>query len=194
MKEQHAAVLIAGSEDRFISSINAMNDYLGALGIRTSVLRFEHTSVVLDAITRMSSLVTTAGVLLVVIDAHGSEDGIETPSSLNRLTYRKIVDAVGAEERRVQFVTSTCYGQFLIKYLIGRRSGLSTGVITTWEGFATTYDNTTKDVLSAWSQNMLPEKMIERQIYSGGVLPYDSEFMAVQRWGAIHDDTFFSSK
>ena len=194
MKVQHAAVLIAGSEIRFTTAVDAMDVYLRGLNIKTSVHYHAHTSVILRAIGEMATKVSEHGVLLIVVNAHGSKVGIEGPSVLSELTYQKIVRALPSENRRVQFVTATCYGQFLIKHLIGCRSGLSTGVITTWEGFKETSDDTIRDVLQAWSNRQLPEEAVRRLQYCGGILPYDSDFMAVQRWGAIHDDYFFAPK
>lgn len=193
MKIKHGAVLIAGSEQEFVKSINAMAGYLGSLGVSTLIYHHEESEKVLAGIKNMSSQISEDGVLLVVIFAHGAKNGIESPSISKRLFYKDMVAALPKKRTRVQFVTSTCYGQFLIKYLIGKRCGMSTGVITAWEGFRETYDDVIADVLQAWKKRKLPEDFIGRHSFSGE-LSYDSEFSGVQRWGAIHDEYFFAPK
>jgi hypothetical protein len=193
MKHQHKAVLIAGSENHFVESIASMDIFLQSLGVQTFVHHFARTSDVLSSIKTASRSLSEQDVLLIVIAAHGSKTGIESPNYFNNLSYRKIIRALPESPKRVQFVTATCYGHFLIKELIGVRSGLCTGVITTWEGFRTTYDDTVLDVVDAWSNCILPEKRISKQMFSGCDAPYDVDFLGFQRWGGIHDQFFFSA-
>lgn len=189
-----AALLISGSEDRFETSIVKMISLLLLLKIPYVWLRNPDNATTEKAFCDMRQIINEYGVLLVVIHAHGAVTGIESSSDAKILNYKKIIADLPPEPCRVQFVTATCYGHHLIKELIAaNRSGLSTGVITTWEGFRTTYEDTVHDVAEAWSNSMRPEQRIGTQIFSTGKI-YDSEFLGVQRWGAMHDKLFYPPK
>lgn len=190
-KTRHAALLIAGSEKRFLGPIVKLQQYLANWGMPALTLVHPSNPSLLSTLRRLSKEVSEGGVLLIVINGHGSKTGFETSSFTGRMSYRRLVAALPKEPMRVQIIDSSCYGHFLIKELIGRRSGLYTGVITGWEGFKTTYDDVVSDVAKAWASGELPEQSIGRQIYAG---KQDSEFLGVQRWGGIFDDFFLNKR
>ncbi len=190
-KTRHAALLIAGSEERYLRPTVRFQEYLSSRGVQAMTLLHPKNPSVLSSVRMLTEAVSSGGVLLIVINGHGSKTGFETSSFTGRMSYRRLVAALPKEPMRVQFIDSSCYGHFLIKELIGRRSGLYTGVITGWEGFKATYGDLTIDVARAWANGVLPEEVITRQIYAGN---QDSEFLGVQRWGAIFDDFFVTRR
>lgn len=190
-KTRHAALLIAGSEESFLAPIDLFQQYLHGLGVTTLVLRHPSDKEILECIRVLSGTISSDGTLLVAVNAKGTKSGFECSSIFGELSYHRLIKALPTDPKRVLIIDSSGYAHFLIKEMIGSRSGLCTGIITPWEGFTSPKHNLIADVHKAWSRGKLPEEAIDRQIYSGN---QDSEFLGVQRWGAIFDDFFLAKR
>ncbi len=188
---RHTALLIAGSDESFVATVEQFRRYLLSLGVTTLVLCHPTDKEILECIRVLSGTTSFDGTLLVAINAKGTKSGFECSSIFGELSYRRFVKSLPAEPKRVQIIDSSGYAHFLIKEMIGSRSGVCTGIITPWEGFASPKHNLIADVHKAWTKGLLPEEAVTRQIYAGN---QDSEFLGVQRWGAIFDDFFVTRR
>jgi hypothetical protein len=128
--------------------------------------------------------------VLISFHGHGSEVGWES-DGLTDISYKQLVKICSAFPHYIQFINSTCYGHFLVKYLIGVRSLKMTGAICDWESDAESYGTAIQDVLRAWPEGCRPEECITEDIYSSDEAGFDLHFMPTLRWGAMFDNWFF---
>lgn len=186
------ALLISGSEVRHREKTAELAKHLRSIDVGVTELRLPTPRKALTEIRNLLERSSEDSLVLISFYGHGSQDGWESGAKKpfkSSILYKDIVSLCAKYPHHIQFLNSTCHGHFLIKHLIGARSGRITGALTDWEGYQVSYGNAISDVIRSWPQGMRPEDYISEDIYSDGSGP-DLSYLPVFRWGVIYDDHF----
>lgn len=193
MQNKPSALLISGSEERHVQKHEKLAKHLTDIGAGHRHLVLPSQKKLFEGLREFFIQSSSSYPVLISFYGHGSERGWENGSWSNT-PYKKVVDLCCQFPHHIQFLNTTCYGQFLVKELIGRRSVKTTGAICDWESDAETYGNSIRDVLRAWPEGLRPEESMTEDIYSRDDGSFDLHFMPTLRWGAMFDNWFFSKK
>lgn len=182
------AILISGSESHFKEEMLMLAKVIEpACGGDVTNIAYPNRNTVLSAINQVFEDTKAIDPILIAFSGHGNKRGWES-SGLLPISYRAIVKAISKYVNPVLILNATCYGQFLIKHLIGKRSCLNTGVVTSWDGDDESFASVVPDATESWSQGETLEDMVRRNEYEGRRVPVQ------QRWGIYLDHHFFPPK
>jgi hypothetical protein len=182
------ALLITGSELRFEKAADVFATYLQSVGAETQFLRYASANKILSTIEQTLRNTPVKATVMICFIGHGHEYGWEATGWLG-VSYRRIIKICKKFPHRILFVNDTCYGQYLIKAMLGRRSGYYTSILCNWESFKTSCSGFTTDLIAAWELRKFPEQHIALMSYGGD--DASGDFMIIQRWGAVLDTAFF---
>ena len=182
------ALLMPGSEERFDHGLHALGKVLRLSCEKVSWHRLAKATETLKVLETTLRKAPLNAPVLIAFNGHGSKMGWEAKGR-QKVAYRRIVDVVCRFPHRILFLNDTCYGQWLIRELIGRRRSYITGCITSWESDEIAYSGAIGDAAKYWSKRMVVENDITSHTYSADHGEYDMPVQ--QRWGAAMDHFFF---
>ena len=193
MNTPASALLISGSEERHRVGTCELERYLTSIGRTSKHLTLPSPRQAYNELETLLKLSPSNRPILISFYGHGSDTGWES-GGWGNISYKKIVGICSDFPHYIQFVNSTCYGHFLVKELIGRRSIKTTGVISDWEADAESYGTAMQDILKSWPEGLRPEERLTEDIHSSEEGGFDLHFMSTFRWGAMFDKWFFPPK